>query len=96
MKSMYYEWTNNFRYQVPDEIIVPEEWDAYSLFLGEKIKKKPDRIKLLFQSEKQISDSIPNSELLLFFSKRMIEFMTKNYSNKLFQILPVEIKSKKK
>ena len=91
---MYYILNHDFKYPTPARVLIPKEWDKYDLFAGKKIRiEKPvPPIQLTFEQKVIPSDSIPSGDIFLFFSARLIEFVNRNISTKLFQSFPVEIR----
>lgn len=96
MEKNYFEWNNDYKYPTPDNIAIPEAWRKSALFVGRKINKALPEIELFFQKKVTLSDSIPNSELLLVFNKKLVDFMIEVLSDKLIQTIPVKVMTARK
>lgn len=90
---MFYIWQNDFQYPAPSEVVIPDEWNEYDLFGGRRINRKAalPPMKLIYEKEVALSDSIPSRHIFLFFSERLVDFIRDNTSKNSIQAFPIEI-----
>lgn len=96
IEGSYFQWTNDFGFPSPDEIRIPDSFRKIDLFMGKRLKKPLPMFDIVFEERHELADVIPSSQLVLLFSKRLVEFLAATYPKKLFQTVPLRLTMKGK